>query len=160
MKDEKELFNSIESYNNYEDHLFEQYKIIVNSSQQITDYRQKANVFFITVHAAIFGLLGTLLKSEIVLWFLALPSVGILLCILWRAILKSYKELNSGKFKVIHEIEKKLPLRLFDYEWEVLGRGKNSHIYTPTTTKELYITWLFMAIHFFVFVGITIDVFF
>ncbi len=39
---------------------------------------------------------------------------GILLCYAWYRLVRSYKDINSGKFKVVHEIEKELLIqRLF-----------------------------------------------
>ena len=42
---------------------------------------------------------------------LELPAL-VLLCYLWYRIIRSYRDLNSAKFKVIHAIEHQLPLRV------------------------------------------------
>ena len=68
-------------------------------------------------------------------------------CYLWFRIVVSYKGLNSGKFKVIHAIEARLPLALYDTEWEMLGRGKSKKIYWPFTHIELLVPWIFIAIY-------------
>jgi hypothetical protein len=40
---------------------------------------------------------------------------------MWYRLVRSYKDLNSAKFKVIHEIEKSLPISPYDAEWEAVG---------------------------------------
>jgi len=62
-------------------------------------------------------------------------------------LLRSYKQLNTGKFKVIHEIEKKLPLALYDFEWKILDEGKNRNTYFPFSHIEMIIPWVFGAVY-------------
>ncbi len=58
--------------------------------------------------------------------FYGLISIaGMLICYSWYRLIRSYKDLNSGKFKLVHEIEKLLPISPFDDEWEIVGRGKD-----------------------------------
>lgn len=152
----KKLFNDLTDYKNYEEHLFEQYKILVNSTTQVTNDRQKVNIFFVSAHAALLSLLGTSLKSNIELWILIIPATGMVICYLWLAMLKNYRELNAGKFKVIHKIEEKLPINLYEYEWDVLGEGKDPSIYTQLNKTEKNLSILFIGIHFLLLIGISI----
>lgn len=59
-----------------------------------------------------------------------------MLCVVWRRLITSFQQLSTGKFAVIHEIEKKLPARIFTAEWEALGSGRNPKIYRPFTKVE------------------------
>jgi hypothetical protein len=52
-----------------------------------------------------------------------------------------------GKVRVIHEIEKHLPLALYRYEWKVLGEGKDKRKYYPFSHIELLIPWVFGVIY-------------
>jgi hypothetical protein len=72
---------------------------------------------------------------------------GIVMCYLWYRIVLSYDGLNSGKYKVIHQIEKRLPLALYDTEWQVLGRGKKKDLYWPFTHIERRVPWIFIVIY-------------
>lgn len=72
---------------------------------------------------------------------------GITMCYLWYRMVLSYKGLNGGKFKVIHAIEARLPLALYDTEWEMLGRGENKKVYWPFTHIELWVPWIFIGIY-------------
>jgi len=56
--------------------------------------------------------------------------------------------MNSGKFKVIRQIEQNLPLALYDYEWKILGEGKNKKVYYSFSHIELLIPWVFGIIYF------------
>jgi hypothetical protein len=69
---------------------------------------------------------------------------------MWYGLVRSYKDLNTAKFKVIHEMEAKLPVAPYDSEWEKVGKGKNSKLYLPFTHIEIYIPWVFFVIHAFV----------
>ena len=69
------------------------------------------------------------------------------MCYLWYRIIVSYKGLNGGKFKVIHAIEARLPLALYDTEWEMLGRGEKKEIYWPFTHIEMIVPWIFITIY-------------
>ena len=152
-KIEQMLFASTnEKYGDkYVEHLLEQYKIYINSEEKISDRRQKSNEFFLTLNSALvvlLGFIGTKGKGMKIDYILLLASVsGIAICYLWYRIIYSYKCLNSGKFKVIHAIEKRLPLALYDTEWEALERGKNKKTYWPFSHIELFIPRIYTAIY-------------
>lgn len=149
-------FSETDYGNHYKDHVLEQYKIYVQSAEKISERRQHANNFFITINTALISLIGVFLKIETLnelFWLKILLSfVGVIICVIFWYLLRSYRQINSGKFKVIHEIENILPLALYRYEWETLGKGKNKKLYYPFSHIELYIPWVFGIIY--VIVGI------
>jgi len=55
--------------------------------------------------------------------------------------------LNTGKFKVIHEIERQLPASIYDYEWKILGEGKSRKLYFPFSHIEMVIPWIFGIVY-------------
>lgn len=61
--------------------------------------------------------------------------------------IRSYKDLNSGKFKVIDEIEKLLPIRPYDCEWSMVGRGKIKDLYHPFSNVEGAIPLVFRILY-------------
>lgn len=161
MDIEKILFSSTnEKYGDkYVEHLLEQYKIYINSAEKISDRRQKANEFFLTLNSALVTLLGfitTKTNASDINYLVVLSSFsGITICYLWYRIIFSYKCLNGGKFKVIHAIEKRLPLALYDTEWEALDRGENKKTYWPFTHIELFVPWIFIIMYLFILFAIT-----
>ncbi len=135
----------------YIEHLLEQYRTYVAGTEKISDRRQKSNEFFLALNAALVTLLGFIsarMASSEASAIVALSSVaGIAMGYLWYRMIRSYKGLNDGKFKVIHAIEQRLPLALYDTEWEMLGRGKDKALYWPFTHIELLVPWIFIVIY-------------
>ena len=70
--------------------------------------------------------------------------VGIVNCLVWRCLLKSYKTLISAKFDVICAMEKHIGCSPYDDEWEILGRGKDKKIHRLFTDSELYVPCIFI----------------
>ena len=147
------LFNSSESDygQGYKDHLLAQYQLYVESMEKISDRRQNANNYFITINTVLISFIGILLQAKILTtftWVMPLVAiVGIIICMIFWFLLRSYKQLNTGKFKVIHEIEKKLPIAIYDYEWTSLGEGKKCSVYFPFSHIEMGIPWVFGIIY-------------
>lgn len=150
---EKILFISAsEKYGDkYIEHLLDQYKIYINATEKISDRRQKTNEFFLALNTALVALLGFIAtktsQSEITLMIGVSAIAGVTICYLWYRIIASYKGLNSAKFKVIHAIEMRLPLALYDTEWEMLGRGKDKKVYWPFSHIELHVPKIFIVIY-------------
>ena len=153
MDESKELFRAgEEGYGQqYKDHLFSQYQLYIESVEKISDRRQNANNYFITINTVLISFLGVLFQAKLlenISWVKSLVSfVGIIICVVFWFLLRSYKQINTGKFKVIHEIEQKLPLGLYDYEWNVLEEGKNNKVYFPFSHIEMIIPWVFGAVY-------------
>lgn len=131
--------------------LFEQYKLYVELSDKISERRHSANSFFLTANGVLVTAITTLASlnqefSTSLIW-LTIPSiVGMAFSVSWWFLIRSYKQLNDGKFKIIHRLETLLPANLFFAEWEILKRGDGS-IYTPFTRVESYIPIVFFMIY-------------
>lgn len=135
----------------YIEHLLEQYKIYITAAEKISDRRQRANEFFLTLNTSLVSVLGFIIaktQQHIATSTVIFASAaGTIMCYLWYRMVLSYKGLNGGKFKVIHTIETRLPMALYDTEWEMLGRGKNKKLYWPFTHIELWVPWIFILIY-------------
>lgn len=126
----------------FEKHLFEQYKLYVEMADRVSARRMLANSFFVGVHTALITAFSLLLKEKVLLPTLiglALFLAVILLCIVWWRVVHSYRQLNSGKFKVVHALEQMLPVAPYDAEWNALGAGKNRNLYLPLTHIENWV---------------------
>jgi hypothetical protein len=55
----------------------------------------------------------------------------------------SYQQLNSGKFRVIHQLEQQLPVAPYAAEWIAVGEGKDPKRYLPLTHVENWVPRLF-----------------
>lgn len=142
----------------YIDHLFEQYKLYVESAEKISDRRHIANTFFLSLHTVLISTIGYILGSES---FLIVGDLiifaGILLAFVWRRLVFSYRQMNTGKFKVIHSIEKRLPLALYSAEWEALGAGKDTKKYLPFSHVERFIPYIFAGVYIFLWIVIHVN---
>ncbi len=88
-------------------------------------------------------------------WIKALVAiVGIIICVIFWFLIRSYKQLNSGKFDVLHKLEGQMPLALYKYEWEVLGEGNDKNKYFPFSHIELLIPWAFGIVYAILFLAL------
>lgn len=117
------LFNSKSKITQSEsEQFFNQYKLYHSSAETISDRRQTANNYMWTINAALISGFGLSFASNNNLHYfqIVLSILAIILCIFWHQLIVSYKNINSAKFKIIHELEKKLPINLYAYEWELI----------------------------------------
>jgi hypothetical protein len=137
--------------NDFSTHLLEEYKLYVSMADKISERRQAANTFFLAINSAVITALGITWPSEIgaskFSWFIVVSAVGILLCLSWNRLLRSYKDLNSAKFVIIGKLEGYLPVRPYAAEWKLVGEGKVSRQYLPLSHIELKIPFFFMLLY-------------
>ena len=131
--------------------LMEQYKLYVELADRVSQRRGTANSFFLLVNSAAVTLLGTLgISSDSYSpWLLVFPTV-VLVCICgaWFYIVKSYSQLNSGKWQVVGVMEERLPASpWWRGEWEALGQGKNRSLYWPLTHVEKWVPLVFILFY-------------
>jgi hypothetical protein len=133
-------------------HVLELYKHYVSTAEAVSDRRQQANAFFLTLNTAIVALVSYLQPSaggslalgrglELV------PIAGAVICYLWYRVLRSYSDLNRAKFEVINRLEEQLPVRPFRDEWQALGEGEDPRRYRPLGKLERVVPWVFLALH-------------
>lgn len=130
---------------------FEQYKMLVESAEKVSDKRMASNNYFLTINTALISLAGFLLTSKVfsvnTTFVNTIGILGIIICFVWFLIVLSYKQLNSGKFALIHKLETKLPIQVFADEWKELGEGKNLFKYIPLSHIEVFIPVVFLAFY-------------
>ena len=114
----------------YPDHLLEQYKLYVEMTDRVSQRRERSNPFFMTLLAgpAILAVLARFwLDGEndsgafLPLVLLASGLLGTALSTTWFASIRSYRHLNNARFRVIGEMEKRLPFGSYSFEWELLS---------------------------------------
>ena len=79
-----------------------------------------ANTLVLSAIGLVLGLLenGENLISGIVVVIISVVAAsGISLCFAWRKLVRSYTQINRGKFEVIHLIKKHLPAAIFKTEY-------------------------------------------
>src|SRR2546426_4345763 len=127
--------------------LFEQYKQYVESAEKISERRVSANNYLLTVNAFLVTLFGIVAANKFIsYWTILVPVAGLLVSLTWHRIITSYRDLNTVKFQVIHELEQHMPAALYDYEWKKAdeGRGKT---YVPLSHLERWVPIIFVALY-------------
>lgn len=128
-------------------HLFEQYKLYVASAEQISERRVSANNYLLTVNAFLVTLQSFLAASKYMsAWASLIPTAGFLVSLTWYRIITSYRDLNTVKFKVIHELEEQMPAALYAYEWRKAEEGRG-RAYRPLSHLERWIPIVFMVLY-------------
>ena len=137
-----------ESYgDSFKADLFAQYKLYVESAEKISERRVAANNYLLTVNAFLVTLYGLVAASRFnTFWTILVPVAGFLVALTWHRIITSYRDLNTVKFGVIHELEQQMPAALYDYEWHKAeeGRGKAYH---PLSHLERWVPIIFMVLY-------------
>ena len=144
----------------YQEHLLDQYKLYVEMADNISARRADSNQFYVKVLAALLAIIALAAKLPLGnsnaqvqrITNLAIIMLALVLCVVWYVNIESYRQLNSGKFAIIHEMEKTLPFPCYDAEWDQLKRGANSATYRPLTHIERYVP-IILAAPFLVLLG-------
>lgn len=127
--------------------LFAQYKLYVESAAKISERRESANNYLLTVNAFLVTLYGLLAASRYKgYWSILVPIAGVLVSVAWHRIITSYRDLNSVKFKVIHELEREMPAALYCYEWHKAEEGRGS-AYHPLSHLERWVPIIFILLY-------------
>ena len=127
--------------------LLEQYKLYVQSAENVSARRVASIQYLLTLNAALFALYG--LQSTSFgenYWTLLVPIAGFFVSLLWFLIIKSHADLNRVKFALIHEMEQHLPAAPYKCEWRLANEGQGK-TYRAVTTIERWIPGLFAALH-------------
>lgn len=146
LKTTEQLIGKIEIMEKQErDLLVDQYKIMVGSTEKVTEQRLKVNNLFFTVTTSVLSisiLLGKSFGFTVLAMFgmLSLTILALLVTNFWNKLIQSYGKLNKGKFELIAEIENKLETDMFQREWTILTEKIK---YEPNTKTEAKIITLF-----------------
>jgi hypothetical protein len=136
----------------YSEHVIEQYKLYVEMADRISARRQTANSFFLSINTALLAFVGLFASKESALniplpWTVAVAAAGMVLCYSWYRLVRSYRDLNRSKFRVVQAMERLLPLAPFEAEWIGAGRGEDARLYLPFTDVEIRVPWIFMGLY-------------
>jgi hypothetical protein len=108
---------------------FELYRLAVEMADRVSSRRATANAFFLTLQTALAGFAGIVRTPRPGMGvaiqvdsfgIMIVAVVGLILAGTWWLLLRSYRDLNEAKFKVINAMEKDLPLHPFSDEWDHL----------------------------------------
>lgn len=117
-----------------------QWQTCVEMANSVSQRRDTMNNIFVTLNLAIIAAFSITwdLKSLFIL------AAGIVVCIIWILFIRNYKLLNTEKFNVINDIEKKLPVKPFNDEWKKLKSNKK---YRDSTKLENTLPIMFIVLY-------------
>lgn len=129
--------------------LLEQYKFYAGTSGEVSNRRLQTNRFYVSLLSGILVVLPFVfdldnLTDVRLAAILLIGFVGVALCVLWFLNVWSYKQLNQGKYAVIHEMEQEdeVPYPAYDREWDELDRGENFWTYLEHWKVERVVPWV------------------
>ncbi|RKU22897.1 hypothetical protein C6503_03805 [Candidatus Poribacteria bacterium] len=127
--------------------LLEIYKLHAELADSISKQRVAANRFYILVYSGLAVLFSAFLqhKNGVPLGWLMVGFgvLGMLLASAWYIVICSFRQLNTGKFEVLHELEEKLSYPFFKREWDILTKGTGSKNYRRLTRVETFVPIIF-----------------
>ena len=134
-----------------QDRLLEIYKLHAELVDRVSQRREGANRLFVSLQVGLAVFLAALLRfgfgdtpENLVLGLIG--ALGILLSFSWFVVIRSYRQLNTEKFRVLHDLEKQLPYQFFTLEWDPETRGEKSNRYWKLTNVEVTLPAIFFAL--------------
>jgi len=128
--------------------LLEIYRLHADLADKVSQRREGANRLYVSLLVGLGVFVAASLRfgdgdvyEKPILIFSGV--VGALLSVSWFVVIRSYRQLNSGKFKALHELEEKLAYPFFKREWELLDEGKNLSRYWKLTNVETGLPLIF-----------------
>ena len=132
--------------------VMEQYKLFVDTSERLVARRQVVNTFFLSANTLALSAIGLIVNEAegsplVAIAIAAIAVAAIVLCVAWKTLVRSYAQLNRGKFAVIDRLEERLPAAVFRAEWAALSAGRDPLVYKPFTSTEVFVSNTFIAIY-------------
>ena len=131
--------------------LLEIYRLHADLADKVSQRRERANRLYVSLLVGLGVFVAASLRfgdGDVYEKPILISSgvVGALLSVSWFVVIRSYRQLNSGKFKALHELEEKLAYPFFKREWELLDEGKNLSRYWKLTNVETGLPLIFFLL--------------
>ncbi len=131
--------------------LLEIYKLHTELADRVSQRREGANRLFVSLHVGLVAFLAILMRfgfgeapDRLVLGIVGI--LGVLLSISWFVVIRSYRQLNTEKFRVLHDLEKQLPYQFFTLEWDPQAKNRKSNRYWKLTYVEMTLPVIFILL--------------
>ena len=124
------------------------YKLHAELADSVSRQRATANRFYMLVLSGLVVLFSALIQRQngipLGILMVGFGLFGMLLAAAWYVVIRSYRQLNSGKFKALHELEAKLAYPFFTREWDLLREGEERTTYWKLTVVETFVPAIFL----------------
>lgn len=152
---------------------FDEFKIVYESTEKVTDRRLQTNRWNYTICTAVLVAIAGIIKYSVgneaffhigSVVALVLSGMAILFCCLWVGQIKDFKSLNHAKFDVLNDMAPHIeydpehpgvlkPFCAFEKEWKKLEKmkalqdeGRTNFIALKSTNIEYYIPKAFITL--------------
>ena len=131
--------------------LLEIYKLHAELADRVSQRREGANRLYVSLLVGLALFLGIFVRFgvedfPISIVFQAAGIIGAVLSISWYIVIRSYRQLNAGKFAALHELEDKLAFPFLKREWELLDEGRRLSRYWKLTIVETGLPIIFLVL--------------
>ena len=129
----------------------ELYKLHSELADRVSQRREGANRLHVSIAVGLVVFLGTLIRFSDD-WTLdasvlfAVGLCGLIVSASWYIVLRSYRQLSSAKFRVLHDLETRLPYQFFTMEWDPAAVGNKSNRYWKLSVVETIMPMMFGAL--------------
>ena len=120
--------------------LLSQWQTCVEMANSVSQRRDTMSNIFVTLNLAIVAAIS--INWDVKSLFILVA--GIVVSVIWLLFIRNYKLLNTEKFNVINDIEKKLPVKPFNDEWKRLEKNKK---YQDGTKLEKILPIMFIVLY-------------
>jgi len=131
--------------------LFDLYRLHAELADRVSQRREGANRLFVSLLTGLMVFLAALLRlgtgdlgANAVMFFFGIA--GVMLSAAWFVVIRSYRQLNTGKFEALHELERHIPYPFFQREWELLREGRDFRRYWRLTVVETSLPIIFFLL--------------
>ena len=138
--------------------LLDIYKLHAELADRVSQRREGANRLYVSLLVGLAVFAAAILRfstdsisvDTVLIWT---SILGAMLTLSWYVTIRSYRQLNAGKFRVLQDLERHLAYPFFTKEWEVLTEGQSRRIYWKLTVVETALPCLlfllFLGLAFF-----------
>ena len=138
--------------------LLEIYKLHAELADRVSQRREGANRLYVSLLVGLALFLGIFVRLGVVdfpisIVFQATGVIGALLSVSWYIVIRSYRQLNSGKFAALHDLEDQLAFPFFRREWELLDKRKKPSRCWKLTVVETGLPLIFLVLSIVLFIG-------
>lgn len=131
--------------------LLEIYKLHADLADRVSQRREGANRLYVTLLVGLVLFAAAMLRfgtdgipvDTVLFWT---GVLGAILAISWYIVIRSYRQLNTGKFNALQDLEQRLEYPFFTKEWELLGEGKKPTRYWRLTVVETALPCIFLLL--------------
>ncbi len=126
---------------------FEIYKLMVEMADRVSQRRQAANSFYLSINTLLVTASAYLGTTDISIRLtIFVCCAGVTVSVLWITAITSYKSLNENKFAIINALEAKLIAQPYTDEWARIDPAIHGKKHRPFHRTERVVPKVFIGL--------------